>query len=445
MDVNSPFEVIPLSPFPMRGQTLLDKADGDIQEDIEIRTGKPERTIFRLQDPFSQVRGFFRIGKLGALIGNVGIDIPVEEHRRTSAQGLFHLRRGTMSVFGEKEGHQLRVNLLHGAEVTPKETADQIPIDRSVVAREMDVAEGLATALKISFQSLDLGGLPCPVKAFEDNQHVDRLLQLYKYIHKILYFCLPMKAIDPHRPIRVMGILNLTPDSFYAPSRHNLAILESGADLIDIGACSTRPGSKPVGAREEWRRMKSTLARIRERYPDLPLSIDTYWSDVVRRAYDLIGPFIVNDVSGGDADPRMLATVAELGLTYIPMHHGPAESAGDVLEWYETLAAKTEYQGIRDWIVDPGFGFGKTVEQNFGVFHTMDQLKALHRPLLVGISRKRMVWMPLGLTPDSAGEATQRLHLEALRLGADILRTHDVAATRATVALYRQSAGAGTL
>ena len=445
MDVNSPFEVIPLSPFPMRGQTLLDKADGDIQEDIEIRTGKPERTIFRRQDPFSQVRGFFRIGKLGALIGNIGIDIPVEEHRRTSAQGLFHLRCGTMSVFGEKEGHQLRVNLLHGAEITPKETADQIPIDRSVVAREMDVAESLAAALKISFQSLDLGGLPCPVKAFEDNQHVDRLLQLYKYIHKILYFCLPMKAIDPHRPIRVMGILNLTPDSFYAPSRRNLAILESGADLIDIGACSTRPGSKPVGAREEWRRMKSTLARIRERYPDLPLSIDTYWSDVVRRAYDLIGPFIVNDVSGGDADPRMLATVAELGLTYIPMHHGPAESAGDVLEWYETLAAKTEYQGIRDWIVDPGFGFGKTVEQNFGVFHTMDQLKALHRPLLVGISRKRMVWMPLGLTPDSAGEATQRLHLEALRLGADILRTHDVAATRATVALYRQSAGAGTL
>jgi dihydropteroate synthase len=254
-----------------------------------------------------------------------------------------------------------------------------------------------------------------------------------------------MNPIDPHRPIRVMGILNLTPDSFYAPSRHNLAIMESRADLIDIGACSTRPGSKPVGAREEWRRMKSTLARIRERYPDLPLSIDTYWSDVVRRAYDLIGPFIVNDVSGGDADPRMLATVAELGLTYIPMHHGPAESAGDVLEWYETLAAKTEYQGIRDWIVDPGFGFGKTVEQNFGVFHTMDQLKALHRPLLVGISRKRMVWMPLGLTPETAGEATQRLHLEALRLGADILRTHDVAATRATVALYRQSADAGTL
>lgn len=438
MDVNSPFEVIPLSPFPMRGQTLLDKADGDIQEDIEIRTGEPERTIFRLQDPFSQVRGFFRIGKLGTLIGDVGIDIPVEEHRRTSAQGLFHLRRGTMSVFGEKKGHQLRMNLLHGAEVTPKETADQIPIDRSVVAREMDVAEGLATALKISFQSLDLGGLPCPVKAFEDNQHVDRLLQLYKYIHKILYFCLPMKAIDPHRPIRVMGILNLTPDSFYAPSRHNLAILESGADLIDIGACSTRPGSRPVGAKEEWRRLKSTLRFIREEYPDLPLSLDTYWPEVVLRAYDLVGPFIVNDVTAGEADPAMLPTVAKLGLTYIPMHHGPASDAEEILDWYRTFSQRLDDQGIRDWIVDPGFGFGKDVEQNFGVFHTLEKLQSANRPVLVGISRKRMVWTPLGLRPETAGEATQQLHLEALRRGADILRVHDVPETLQTIARYRQ-------
>ena len=250
-----------------------------------------------------------------------------------------------------------------------------------------------------------------------------------------------MTNIDPQRNIRVMGILNLTPDSFYAPSRGNLAILDSGADIIDIGACSTRPGSKPVGAREEWRRMRRTLLQIRETHPGLPLSIDTYWSEVVRRAYDLVGPFIVNDVTAGEGDPAMLATVAELGLTYIPMHHGPAEDADDVLKWYGELLLKADYQGIRDWIADPGFGFGKTVEQNFGVFHTMDRLKGLGRPLLVGISRKRMVWMPLGLTPDTAGEATQRLHMEALRLGADILRTHDVADTRATVASYFVSSG----
>ena len=245
-----------------------------------------------------------------------------------------------------------------------------------------------------------------------------------------------MKGIEKQRAIRVMGILNLTPDSFYAPSRGNMAILESGADIIDIGACSTRPGHTPVGAKEEWRRMKRTLAQIRRDHPELPLSIDSYWSEVVRRAYDLIGPFIVNDVTAGEGDPQMLSTVAELGLTYIPMHHGPAENATDVLDWYRDLTAKAEYQGVRDWILDPGFGFGKTMEQNFSVFHTLERLQEAGHPVLVGISRKRMVWMPLGLTPDTAGEATQHLHMEALERGADILRVHDVAETFQTIDRY---------
>ena len=247
-----------------------------------------------------------------------------------------------------------------------------------------------------------------------------------------------MKGIEKQRAIRVMGILNLTPDSFYAPSRGNMAILESGADIIDIGACSTRPGHTPVGAKEEWRRMKRTLAQIRRDHPELPLSIDSYWSEVVRRAYDLIGPFIVNDVTAGEGDPQMLSTVAELGLTYIPMHHGPAENASDVLDWYRDLTAKAEYQGVRDWILDPGFGFGKTMEQNFSVFHTLERLQEAGHPVLVGISRKRMVWMPLGLTPDTAGEATQHLHMEALERGADILRVHDVAETLQTIDRYRR-------
>ena len=247
-----------------------------------------------------------------------------------------------------------------------------------------------------------------------------------------------MKGIEKQRAIRVMGILNLTPDSFYAPSRGNMAILESGADIIDIGACSTRPGHTPVGAKEEWRRMKRTLAQIRRDHPELPLSIDSYWSEVVRRAYDLVGPFIVNDVTAGEGDPQMLSTVAELGLTYIPMHHGPAENASDVLDWYRNLTAKAEYQGVRDWILDPGFGFGKTMEQNFSVFHTLERLQEAGHPVLVGISRKRMVWMPLGLTPDTAGEATQLLHVEALERGADILRVHDVAETFQTIDRYRR-------
>ena len=248
-----------------------------------------------------------------------------------------------------------------------------------------------------------------------------------------------MGKIDPQRNIRVMGILNLTPDSFYAPSRHNLAVLDSGADLIDIGACSTRPGSRSVGAKEEWRRLKETLRLIREDYPSLPLSLDTYWSDVVLRAYDMVGPLIVNDVTAGEADPKMLETVASLGLTYIPMHHGPAEDASEVLSWYEEFAVKADYQGIPDWIIDPGFGFGKSVEQSLGVFHSLEKLAGTGRQLLVGVSRKRMVWMPRQLTPDTAGPATQELHLEALRRGADILRVHDVPETRETVALYLDS------
>ena len=235
-----------------------------------------------------------------------------------------------------------------------------------------------------------------------------------------------------------MGILNLTPDSFYAPSRYNMAILGSGADIIDIGACSTRPGSKPVGAKEEWRRLKSSLRQIREERPELQLSIDSYWSEVVERAYDLIGPFIVNDVTAGEADPEMLRTVARLSLPYIPMHHEAAKDSSEILDFYRDFNIKAEYQGISDWIIDPGFGFNKDVEQNFGVFHTLEKLQEAGRPVLVGISRKRMVWQPLGLSPEEAGERTQELHLEALRRGADILRVHDVPETLETICAYRR-------
>ena len=245
-----------------------------------------------------------------------------------------------------------------------------------------------------------------------------------------------MEKTSSPRHIRVMGILNLTPDSFYAGSRYNMSILESGADIVDIGACSTRPGSSPVGAKEEWKRMKNTLALIHRDFPGQALSIDTYWSEVVLRAYDLIGPFIVNDVSAGDEDKRMFRTVAELGLEYIPMHHGPADGVSDILSFYEEFSVKASYEGIRDWIVDPGFGFGKSVEQNFAVFHNLERLQECGKPVLVGISRKRMVWQPLGLTPDTAGEATQKLHLEALERGADILRVHDVPETRRTIEDY---------
>lgn len=247
-----------------------------------------------------------------------------------------------------------------------------------------------------------------------------------------------MKSIDPYRHIRVMGILNLTPDSFYAPSRHNMTILESGADIVDLGAVSTRPGSTFVPQDEEWRRLSPTLRLIRDQFPGICISIDTFNSETVRKAYDIIGPFIVNDVTAGDLDPKMLPTVGELKLTYIPMHHSPAESCAEIVAFYDEFALKAQEYGIKEWIVDPGFGFNKTVEQNHRVFHDMERLQETGKEILIGISRKSMIYKPLGITPEEALPQTTLLHIEALRMGADILRVHDVEAAFEAVKAYRE-------
>ena len=182
------------------------------------------------------------------------------------------------------------------------------------------------------------------------------------------------------RQIDVMGIVNLTDDSFYEGSRcvgvdaavsRIGAMLEEGADIIDLGACSTRPGSLPVGEKEEWARLEPVLKAARAAFPDARFSIDTYWASVVRNAYDLIGDFIVNDISAGEDDPMMLPVVGELGLTYIAMHkRGTPESmqglsdysdvVEDVKAYFEEFSEKAEHYGIRNWVLDPGIGFAKT-------------------------------------------------------------------------------------
>lgn len=239
------------------------------------------------------------------------------------------------------------------------------------------------------------------------------------------------------RPVKVMGILNMTPDSFYEPSRYNFSILGSGADIIDIGACSTRPGHIPVGAEEEWRRLSPVIEEIARHHKGLKISIDTYWSEVVRRVYEQIGPFIVNDVSAGSIDRELLPTVAELGLAYVAMHSGPAEGAADVAAFFRKFGENADELGINEWILDPGFGFGKSNAQNLKLLEELGELRPFGREILVGISRKRMTYEPKGLTPQTALEETQRLHLIALDGGADILRVHDVAAARATIAHWR--------
>lgn len=260
-----------------------------------------------------------------------------------------------------------------------------------------------------------------------------------------------------NRRIDIMGILNLTDDSYFAQSRCDgvdeaLArvynMVAEGATIIDIGACSSRPGSVPVGAEEEWYRLSPVLNAIRKEWPDLRISIDTYWSDVVCRAYDLIGDFIVNDISAGEDDPEMLPTVGRLGLEYVAMHkRGTSETmqsltdytdvVGDVIRYFNQFAQKALQFEIKDWIIDPGFGFAKTLEQNYQMLSRLNEFKTFSRPLLVGVSRKSMVYNLLNISPEDSLAATQVVHLKALQQGADILRVHDVAEACRTVALYR--------
>lgn len=263
--------------------------------------------------------------------------------------------------------------------------------------------------------------------------------------------------MNKNRHIDIMGIVNLTDDSFYAASRSLTTraaldriwvMLEEGASIIDLGACSTRPGSRPVGAMKEWERLLPVLSSIKKEYPEATISIDTYWAEVVSRAYDLIGDFIVNDISSGAADPLMLQTVGKLGLRYVAMHmRGTPETMqnytdyedviSDVLTFFKDFAQKAAENGINDWILDPGFGFAKSIGQNYELLSRLDELKSLSRPVLVGISRKSMIYKLLGIKPEDSLPATQVLHLRTLQLGADILRVHDVGEAMRTLSLYR--------
>ena len=262
--------------------------------------------------------------------------------------------------------------------------------------------------------------------------------------------------MNKNRHIDIMGIVNLTDDSYFAQSRCGGAdaavkkvaqMLSEGATIIDVGACSTRPGSLPVGAQEEWRRLEPVLGALKEAFPDLRISIDTYWSEVVSKAYDLIGDFIVNDISAGEDDRDMLPLVGSLGLTYIAMHKrgNPqtmqsltqySDVVCEVLGYFRHFADKASEAGIKSWILDPGFGFAKTVEQNYQMLSRLEEFKSLGVPVLVGVSRKSMVYKHFNITPQEALPATQVLHFKALQQGADMFRVHDVAEMARTAELY---------
>lgn len=264
-----------------------------------------------------------------------------------------------------------------------------------------------------------------------------------------------------------MGIVNLTDDSYFAQSRcsDTDAVLrrvgqmaDEGADIIDFGAWSSRPGSLPSGPEEEWRRLAPALSAVRKEFPDLRISVDTYWASVVEKTYGLIGDFLVNDISAGEDDPLMLPTVGRLGLEYVAMHkRGTSltmqlltdydDVVAEVIRYFEEFSVKASESGIRRWMMDPGFGFAKTVEQNYallsGLSSLLDASSAWHLPpsrILVGVSRKSMIYKPLGISPGEALEATQAVHMAALMSGADILRVHDVKEAKQTVSLYEMMA-----
>ena len=254
--------------------------------------------------------------------------------------------------------------------------------------------------------------------------------------------------------IHIMGIVNLNDDSFYAASRtaadqalgriHQMQ--QEGAEVIDLGACSTRPGSAQPSVEEEWHRLEPVLKALAG--TSVPgVSVDTFRAEIVRRTYDTIGPFIVNDISAGEMDAEMLPLVGRLGLPYVAMHMRgtPAtmqqltdykDVTEEVLTYFKDFALKAEALGIRDWILDPGFGFAKTVEQNYELLSHMHRLSELGRPILVGVSRKSMIYKLLGITPEEALPATQVVHLAALQQGATWLRVHDVAEAARTVRLF---------
>lgn len=257
----------------------------------------------------------------------------------------------------------------------------------------------------------------------------------------------------------VMGILNVTPDSFYAGSHafdhqaieHRVQeIIAQGADMIDIGGYSSRPGADEVSEAEEMQRIERGLAIIRDFDKSIPVSVDTFRAAVARRAIEEWGADIVNDISGGMADPAMFDTVAGLRAPYILMHMRGTPKTMQSLTGYNDVTAdvvaelskplhRLMLKGVADVIIDPGFGFAKTTGQNYELFNNLDKIaELLERPLLVGISRKSMITRICDITPDEALPGTIALNTAAIMKGASIIRVHDVAAARQAVTVLSE-------
>jgi dihydropteroate synthase len=264
---------------------------------------------------------------------------------------------------------------------------------------------------------------------------------------------------------RVMGILNITPDSFYKGSRYrtdedirNAAIrmMEEGADILDVGGSSSRPGAEYVSPEEEGSRVLSAIKLIRKELPEAIISVDTFRADIAYKAVLDCGADIINDISGGEADRSMFSTIEKLNVPYVLMHmKGDPRSmqknpvyddvVADILKWFGERIFRLQSAGVKDIIIDPGFGFGKTAEHNFEMLRRLGDFSVAGLPLLAGISRKSMIWKSLGITAEEALNGTTALNMIALCNGADILRVHDVKEAVQTIRLFEILKKSGTI
>ena len=257
----------------------------------------------------------------------------------------------------------------------------------------------------------------------------------------------------------VMGILNITPDSFYESSRcidtqkalqRAQQIIEEGGDIIDVGAYSSRPGAEDVSEEEEIARLRSVLPAIRERYPDAIISVDTFRSRVARYVVEECGVDMINDIMGGEGDEDMFETIAQLKVPYVLMHmRGTPQTMQEKTEYNNIIVEMIEYfsekierlrlLGVCDVILDPGFGFAKSLEQNYNIVKNLSDIAQIKLPLLVGVSRKSMIYRPLNVSPSESLIGTVALNTLALAKGADILRVHDVKECVETIKIFELS------
>lgn len=255
---------------------------------------------------------------------------------------------------------------------------------------------------------------------------------------------------------RIMGIININEDSFYAGSRHTSVdtaletakkMLDAGADILDLGAMSTRPGAETISAQTEQQRLLPILAAIKEKFPDSIVSVDTVYADTAQKAVQA-GAGMINDISAGQIDPELFAALPELGVPYVLMHmRGRPKDMQQTLNYDDFLSEVYDFlaerhatltdSGVNDVIIDPGFGFGKSLANNYSLLANLSVFRSFNRPVLCGISRKSMIWKALKSSPSEALNGTSVLHLKALQEGAAILRVHDVKEAKEVITLHQ--------